>query len=50
MTKLTKTMLKYLLSVYDNADPVTRYLWKLRVMIMSDKQVMDTYYQLTDRR
>lgn len=50
MTKLTSNMLRYLLSVYDNADPVTRFIWRLRVMLMSDKQIMDTYYQLTDRR
>lgn len=50
MTKITNKMLKYLLSVYDNADPVTRFIWRFRVMLMSDDQIMKTYYQLTDGR
>lgn len=50
MTKITNKMLKYLLSIYDNADPVTRFLWRVRVMLMTDDQIMKTYYQFTDRR
>ena len=50
MTKLTSTMYKYLLSAYDDSDPITRFLWRLRVTFMTDKQVIDTYRQLTDRR
>lgn len=48
MTKITKTMLKYLLSAFDNADPITRALWRLRVKLMTDEQIMKTYYQMTD--
>lgn len=50
MTKLTNTMLKYLLSVYADSDPITRFLWRVRVMLMSDDEIMKTYYELTDRR
>ena len=49
MTKITKSMYRYLLTAYDNADPVTRFIWKLRIRFMTDAQVRQTYYQLTDR-
>ena len=49
MTKLTNYMLKYVLSAYDSADPVTRLIWRLKVMFMSDAEVMKTYYTLTDK-
>lgn len=49
MTKITNYMLKYLLTAYDDADPVTRFIWHLRVRLMTDKEIRETYYQLTDR-
>lgn len=49
MTKITNYMLKYLLTAYDDADPVTRFIWRLRVRLMTDKEIRETYYQLTDR-
>lgn len=49
MTKLTNKMLKYLLSAYDNADPITRLIWRLRVRLMTDEKIMQTYYALTDK-
>lgn len=49
MTKLTNKMLKYLLSAYDNADPITRLIWRLRVRLMTDEKIMQTYYMLTDK-
>lgn len=50
MTKITNYMLRYLLTAYDDADPVTRFIWRLRVRLMTDKEIRETYYQLTDRQ
>lgn len=50
MTKITAKMYRYLYSAYDTADPVTRFIWRLRLRFMSDKKIMSTYYMLTDKR
>ena len=50
MTKITNYMYKYLLTAYDDADPVTRFLWRVRVQLMNDKEIRETYYAMTDRQ
>ena len=49
MTKITNYMYKYLLTACDDADPFTRFIWRLRVKLMSDKQIRETYYAITDK-
>lgn len=49
MTKITNYMFKYLLTAFDDANPVTRFIWRFRVRLMTDKEIRETYYQLTDR-
>ena len=50
MTKITNYMYKYLLTAYADADPVTQFIWRLRVKMMSDKEIVKTYYALTDKQ
>ena len=49
-TKLTRHMLKYLRTVYQNENWLIRLIWNLKVSMMDDSEIMKTYHMLTDRR
>ena len=49
MTKLTKYMYKYVASYYEHAGFFTRVIWRIRLRLMSDTQVINEYYRITRR-
>lgn len=50
MTKLTKQMQKYLISMYQNRPWIERFFWELRLLRMSDGEIIKTYRMFTDGR
>lgn len=50
MTRLTRQMQRYLLSVHQNDNWLIRVLWSWKVLRMTDKEVIDTYHVMTTRR
>ena len=49
MTKLTRQMQRYLLSLYQNDIWPIRVIWSWKVSRMTDKEIMDTYHAMTTR-
>lgn len=49
MTKLTRQMMKYLMSAYQNEPWIIRVLWSWKVSRMTDGEIIKTYHMMTDR-